>query len=34
MPHSVACYGVFKGLLETLCLKEFPCGFGTWVSNE
>ncbi|CAK8694317.1 unnamed protein product [Clavelina lepadiformis] len=27
---QLACYNVFQDLLRTLCLQEFPCGFGTW----
>nr|CAB3263519.1 leucine-rich repeat-containing protein 43-like [Phallusia mammillata] len=30
MPHSISCYEAFQELLRQLCLKEFPCGFGTW----
>ena len=22
----------FHSQLNTLCIKEFPCGYGTWVS--
>jgi len=24
-------YSAFEQQLKTLCLKEFPCGPGTWV---
>ncbi len=27
-------FSAFESQLKTLCLKEFPCGIGTWVRNE
>jgi len=28
---QVQAYKAFESQLKTLCLREFPCGLGTWV---
>lgn len=33
LTESTAAFNAFEKQLKTLCLKEFPCGIGTWVRN-
>ena len=30
---TVSATAAFEAQLKALCIQEFPCGFGTWVSN-
>ena len=29
----IAAFDAFEDQLKTLCLQEFPCGLGKWVSG-
>jgi len=31
---TVTAFDAFESQLKTLCLKEFPCGLGSWVRQS
>jgi hypothetical protein len=32
--QTVPAFRAFESQLKELCIKEFPCGLGEWVSEE